>query len=63
MSWGSYVPNPTWEDAADSDSVDGIGGLKPYDPETTKFEFVRMLLEQKVEILFHTYIVHLSHIK
>jgi hypothetical protein len=57
MSWGSYAPNPTWEDAADSGNVDGIEGLKPYDPETTKFEFVRMLLDQKVEILFHTYIV------
>ena len=56
-AWNSYAPNPSWEDAADLDDVDGLAGLKPYDPETTKFEFVRMLLDQKVEILFHTYIV------
>ena len=36
--------------------MDGLAGLLPYDPETTKFEFVRMLLERQVEILFHTYI-------
>ena len=56
MSWGSYAPDPSREFTANSDDIDGLAGLKPYDPETTKFEFVRMLLDQKVEILFHSYI-------
>ena len=56
MSWGSYAPDPSRESTANSDDIDGLAGLKPYDPETTKFEFVRMLLDQKVEILFHSYI-------
>lgn len=56
MNWGSYAPDLSYERTADSDDVDGLAGLKPYDPETAKFEFVRMLLEQKVEILLHTYI-------
>lgn len=56
MAWESYLPDPARERNADSDAIDGIEGLKPYDPETAKFEFVRMLLDHKVEILFHTYI-------
>ena len=56
MAWDSYSPDPSRERSADSDEIDGIAGLKPYDPETAKFVFVRMLLDQNVEILFHTYI-------
>ena len=46
MAWGSYAPDPSREVTANSDDIDGLAGLKPYDPETTKFEFVRMLLAQ-----------------
>lgn len=56
MAWESYLPDPAREREADSDAIDGIEGLKPYDPETAKFEFVRMLLDHEVEILFHTYV-------
>ena len=63
MAWGSYAPDSAFEAAAHLDDIDGLAGLKPYDPETTKFEFVRMLLDQKVEILLHSYIagVHRSN--
>ncbi len=61
MSWNSYAPDLTWEDAADSDEVDGLAGLQAYDPETAKFEFVRMLLDHRVEILLHTYIAGVLH--
>ena len=56
MAWESYLPDPAREREAHSDAIDGIEGLKPYDPETAKFEFVRMLLDHEVEILFHTYV-------
>ena len=57
MKWGSYAPDRAAEDATESDFIDGSASLLPYDPETTKFEFVRMLMDRQVEILFHSYIV------
>jgi glycine/D-amino acid oxidase-like deaminating enzyme len=57
MSWRSYAPDHAKEDATNSELIDGNTCLLPYDPETTKYEFVRMLLDQQVEILFHSYIV------
>jgi glycine/D-amino acid oxidase-like deaminating enzyme len=54
--WNSYARNREIDDANDSEFVDGSDSLLPYDPETTKYEFVRMLLERQVEILFHSYI-------
>ena len=54
--WDSYAPSPDSDAADDSDDVDGLAGLLPFDPETVKFEFVRMLQESGVEILFHSYI-------
>lgn len=61
MAWNSYTPDRIWEDAADSDEVDGLAGLQAYDPETAKFEFVRMLRDYRVEILLHTYIAGVLH--
>jgi glycine/D-amino acid oxidase-like deaminating enzyme len=56
MAWGHYAPDRAKEDATDSDDIDGLACLLPYDPETTKYEFVRMLLDHRVEILLHTYV-------
>ncbi|MBT3372245.1 MAG: FAD-dependent oxidoreductase [Rhodospirillaceae bacterium] len=56
MAWQSYAPNSDKENATASDMIDGADSLLPYDPEATKFEFVRMLLDERVEILFHSYI-------
>ena len=55
-SWDSYKPNKAFEEIADSDIVDGGDGLGAYDPETTKVEFVRMLQEQGVTLLLHSWI-------
>ncbi len=58
MKWGSYAPDAAQEAATESsDDVDGLSGLLPYDPETTKIELVRMLQDQQVKILFHAYVV------
>ncbi|MBT3359183.1 MAG: FAD-dependent oxidoreductase [Rhodospirillales bacterium] len=56
MKWRSYAPDQTKENATESEFIDGSACLLPYDPETTKYEFVRMLLDQQVDILFHSYI-------
>src|SRR4030042_2368556 len=47
---GAYVPT--------RDSEAEVVGLNFHalDPEILKYEFLQMLLDQKVEILFHTYI-------
>jgi glycine/D-amino acid oxidase-like deaminating enzyme len=57
MDWESYAPDRAKEDATDFEFIDSSDALLPYDPETIKYEFVRMLLDQQVDILFHSYIV------
>ncbi|MDP6830817.1 MAG: FAD-dependent oxidoreductase [Alphaproteobacteria bacterium] len=56
VDWQSYAPDWAKDDAMDSEFIDSGDNLLPYDPEATKYEFVRMLLEEQVEILFHSYI-------
>lgn len=56
MDWKSYAPNRAKEDSTESEFIDGSDTLLPYDPETMKYEFVRMLLDEQVDILFHSYI-------
>jgi glycine/D-amino acid oxidase-like deaminating enzyme len=54
--WESYAPDRAKEDSTESEFIDGSDTLLPYDPETMKYEFVRMLLDEQVDILFHSYI-------
>lgn len=56
-AWGSFPIETKPGGDAGSDDMVGVNRLVPYDPETLKIEFVRMLEERGVELLFHTLIV------
>ena len=58
VQWDAYATHKRPKGGTpETDEVDAQSGIIPYDPEVLKVEFVRMLLEQGVEIQFHTYIV------
>lgn len=56
-AWASFPIETRPGGDAGSDDMVGVNRLVPYDPETLKVEFVRMLEEQGVGLLFHTLIV------